>query len=146
MNGSLQADAPCALFTDATVQVISTNLTSSTINVVVSPATVQAVNFTPQSQAGTITLETFTLAQGTVCNGGSNPTPVTLSTRLDAQGMVVLEFDTASQFNYTLQRATKLSSPDWAQVEVIAGTGARVSRSVISDGGEGYFRVVTTVP
>ncbi|MCL4177905.1 MAG: hypothetical protein KJ072_09185 [Verrucomicrobia bacterium] len=147
LNSSLQPQtASCTLFADATVSAVSTNLVISATNVVVSAVTVQAANFTPSLSTGHIPLSTFTLADTSLCGAGGDPTPVTVSLRTGNPGQVVMEFDSVASFNYTLQRATRLSSPDWSQVEVVAGTGARISRTLNATGDEGYYRVVTSAP
>ena len=80
-----------------------------------------------------------------MCESGVEPTPVTLVLRTGNPGQVVLEFDSVASFNYTLQRATNLGS-NWSQLEVVPGTGGRISRTLNATGNEGYYRVVTSAP
>ncbi len=148
LDDHLQPQGSCALFVDASVEVVPGSLVVSEVTVSVADETVGVTDFVPETQPATIPLQAFTVAEEDFCEGGSggDPTPTVLTVHPNGSAEVVVAFDTVQGFNYTLERAATLTGNDWQSVEIVPGTGIRVSRTFSTTPTSTYWRAITSRP
>jgi hypothetical protein len=144
LDGALQVTAACPLFVDAVVEVTPTSFSGSDVSLSVTTETINVSDFVPETFGGSIEFEAFTVGEESICEAGGDPIPTTLLIARGAEGEVVVQFDTVQGFDYTVERAAQLGLGGWSEIETVAGSGVRISRTYGSGESESYYRVRTS--